>query len=220
MSDHQNNNKPEADDEALGDRRPLASRDTNWAHKATAMLAKTSIQPNQVSIGSIVFAGIAGLLFYVSGHVDPSYRWMLWLLAALACQFRLLCNLFDGMLAVEAGRKSADGLAWNEFPDRYADILIMIGIGYGIGFPSLGWAAACFSVLTAYTRELGNAVGAGADFIGPMAKQHRMAVITAASVLAAVTSFFDLHPMIAVGALLTSIRRSHRLLNKLNESSH
>jgi len=211
-------------------RRPLASRDTNLAHKATALLAKTAIQPNHVSIGSMVFAAIAGALYFFSGTTSGWGLAFCLILAALACQFRLLCNLFDGMLAVEAGRRTKDGLAWNEFPDRYADILILVGIGYGVGQPSLGWAAACFSVLTAYTRELRNAVGAGADFIGPMAKQHRMAVVTIASVLAAIaavvpmSSTMDLPrsilvlalAVITVAAAFTSIRRTVRLLKALN----
>ena len=212
----------------IGDRRPLASRNTGWAHNATAILSRTAITPNQVSIGSMVFAAIAGLLFYASGHVGGAASALLLVLAALSCQFRLLCNLFDGMLAVEAGRRTADGLAWNEFPDRYADILIFIGIGYGIGWPTLGWSAACFSVLTAYTRDLGNAVNAGAEFIGPMAKQHRMATVTAAAVLSAIASvavpsghYNELIlgvalAVVAVGALITSVRRTHRMLAKLN----
>ena len=222
-------------EQQIGDRRPLASRNTGWAHKATEKLAQTAITPNQISIGSMVFAAIAGLLFYMSGAggalADPisgGVRATLLLLAAFACQCRLLCNLFDGMLAVEAGRRTADGLAWNEFPDRYADILIFIGIGYGIGWPSLGWAAACFSVLTAYTRELGNAVDAGADFSGPMAKQHRMATVTVASIIAAIVSVVTpisqyagavmtiALVVVAIGALITSVRRSYRMIDHLN----
>ncbi len=217
----------------IGDRRPLASRNTGWAHKATAMLAKTRIQPNHISIGSMVFAALAGALFYTAGQLSGMAAAVVLIFAAIACQFRLLCNLFDGMLAVEAGRRSADGLAWNEFPDRYADILIFVGIGYGFGFASLGWAAGCFAVLTAYTRELGNAVGVGADFSGPMAKQHRMAAITIASVLAAIAAVFTSSGensipamimgaallVIVLGALLTSVLRTRRMLAALSGTS-
>ena len=212
-----------------GDRRPLASRNTGWARKATEKLGRTAITPNQISIGSMVFAALAGLLFYLQGFTQGAANGIVLILAALFCQCRLLCNLFDGLLAVEAGRSTPDGLAWNEFPDRYADILIFVGLGYGIGWPTLGWASACFSVLTAYTRELGNAVDTGADFSGPMAKQHRMATITVAAVVAAFVSFVapaSKYPtiilglaliVVAVGALLTSVRRTYRMVGSLND---
>jgi len=206
-------------------RRPLSSRNTHWARKGTQWLSTTRIQPNHISMASMVFAALAGLLFSVAPHSGALLKAFLLILAALACQARLLCNLFDGLLAVEAGRRTLDGFAWNEFPDRYADILIFIGLGYGVGLPSLGWAAACFSVLTAYTRELGNATGAGADFVGPMAKQHRMAVVTVAAVvgalLVAIPGITNLLltaslVIIVLGSVFTSLRRTKRLLNALN----
>jgi len=212
-----------------GDRRPLTSRSTGWAHKATELLAGTSITPNQVSIAGMVFAAVAAFLFYISMHTGGWSRAIPWFLAALACQLRLLCNLLDGMLAVEAKRGSADGAAWNEFTDRYSDILILVGMGYAIGQPILGWAAACFSVLTAYTRELSKAINMGADFVGPMAKPHRMAAVTAATVLGAIASIMMAHDstvpvlilsiglwVITLGTLGTAIRRTYRLIEKLN----
>jgi len=211
-----------------GDRRPLTSRDTGWARKGTQWLANTRLQPNQISMGSVVFAALAGLLFFIAPQTNGLLKAVLLILAALACQCRLLCNLFDGLLAVEAGRKTNDGIAWNEFPDRYADILILVGIGYGVGMPSLGWAAACFSVLTAYTRELGNTAGNGADFIGPMAKQHRMAVVTVAAVVGAFLVAYEpattwvltiALAVITLGAVLTSVRRTKRLLDALNSEN-
>ena len=59
------------------------------------------------------------------------------------------------MVAVEAGKSAPDGGFWNEFPDRISDTLIFAGIGYGIGWPALGWTAVAMALLTAYVRELG-----------------------------------------------------------------
>ena len=61
--------------------------------------------------------------------------------------------MLDGMVAVEGGKGSPDGPIWNEAPDRYSDIVILVGAGYGAAFagaasPSLGWAAAVFAVMT------------------------------------------------------------------------
>ncbi|WP_282609297.1 CDP-alcohol phosphatidyltransferase family protein [Pelagibius sp. Alg239-R121] len=201
-------------------RRPLASRDTSWAKRLAQALAKTSLSPNQVSQGSMLAAAIAGAAFWTSGQVDANAtRAILLISAAVFCQLRLLCNLFDGMLAIEAGKSAPDGAFWNEFPDRIADILILVGVGYGVGEPALGWAAAAFAVLTAYVRELGGANGMPADFCGPMAKPHRMAAITLAAVLAAFEPLWNGQNevlmialwLVAIGACVTSLRRAARL---------
>ncbi len=145
----------------LDNRRPLASRQTGWAAALTRWLAGTSITPNQISIASMVFAAIAGAAFWAAGTAqDPMPRALFLVAAAAFCQARLLCNLFDGMVAIEAGKSAADGGFWNEFPDRVSDLLIFAGIGYGIGQPALGWAAVAMAILTAYVRELGRGCGA------------------------------------------------------------
>lgn len=208
-----------SDDE---NRRPLASRDTGIARRITRYLASTRLSPNQISVASIVAAALAALGFFAASQVTGITQAVLLLFSALFCQLRLLCNLFDGMVAVEAGKRTSDGVAWNEFPDRFSDILIFVGIGFAIDLPELGWTAATFSVLTAYVREHGAAVGQGHDFVGPMAKQHRMAVVTFAALIGAtgMLSFYAVLSfalwVVVIGALFTSIRRIHRLLLKLN----
>ncbi len=189
-------------------RRPLKSRSAAWAQKLAAYLASTPITPNQISIASMGFAALAGGAFYLGGY---------WLLAAaLFIQLRLLCNLLDGMVAVEGGKSTPDGPFWNEAPDRLSDILIITGLGYGIGEPSLGWAAAALAILTAYIRELGNT----GDFSGPMAKPQRMALLTAAALLAAfgVNWLYPAIWVLIIGTGLTVIRRSHALISTLNRA--
>ncbi|OBQ58570.1 CDP-alcohol phosphatidyltransferase family protein [Mesorhizobium erdmanii] len=201
-----------------GDRRPLASRDTRWAQATARRLAGLSVTPNQISQGSILAGVLAGTAFWLGGQSDGMVRLLLLLAAALFCQLRLLCNLFDGMVAVEGGKASADGPFWNEFPDRIADIAIMVGIGYGIAMPGLGWSAACFSVLTAYVRELGRANEAPSDFSGPMAKPHRMAAATIAALLSSVEFLWNGRnevltlalAVIAIGSAATALRRAWR----------
>ena len=201
-----------------GDRRPLASRDTRWAQATARYLASRAITPNLISKGSIVAGILAGAAFWLAGRSDGMARIALLIAAALFCQLRLLCNLFDGMVAVEGGKAEADGPFWNEFPDRVADVAIMAGIGYGVDMPGLGWAAACFSVLTAYVRELGRANGGPSDFSGPMAKQHRMALVTAAALLSILEPLWNGRndvlivalAIVAVGSAVTALRRGYR----------
>jgi len=83
------NDDNNSNDDKIGDRRPLASRNTGWAHKATALLAKTNIQPNHISMGSMVFAAMAGALYFAGGQWGWAAQAILWALAALACQLRL-----------------------------------------------------------------------------------------------------------------------------------
>ncbi len=157
-------------DPAEAARRPLASRGSGWARTAAAALLKTSVTPNQISMVSIAFAALAGLALWFA----PQAPW-LFVLAAVGIQLRLLCNLLDGMVAVEGGRHSPVGALYNEFPDRIADSIIIVLMGYAAGLPMIGWAGALAAALTAYIRATGGALGLKQDFRGPMAKQHRMA---------------------------------------------
>jgi phosphatidylglycerophosphate synthase len=76
------------------------------------------------------------------------------LVGAAAVQLRLLCNLLDGLVAIEGGRGSATGELFNELPDRVSDVLALVAAGYAVTWvawaPELGWAAALAAVLTAY----------------------------------------------------------------------
>ena len=165
-------------------RRPIASRSTAWAQAAAALIARTPITPNQISLLSIVFAAIgAGALLICPG-------WLGLLTCAICIQLRLLCNLFDGMVAVEHEKGSPVGSLYNEVPDRVADSLLIVALGYAIAMPWLGWLGALLAMMTAYVRVLGGALGQVQDFRGPMAKAHRMATMTAACLLAMLELYF------------------------------
>lgn len=170
-----------------GDRRPISQRSHGWAKWLTRVLVQSGVTPNFISFTGIVFAALAGLCFYaIALATSAGDRTLLCLGAALFCQLRLLANMMDGMVAVEGGKGGPDGPIWNELPDRFADIFVLVGAGYGVAKlgladASLGWAAAVAAVMTAYVREVGRAAGAPADFSGPMAKPHRMFVMTMAA---------------------------------------
>ena len=207
----------------IKNRRPLASRQTGWAAALTKRVAAMSVTPNQISMASMAVSAVAGTAFWASGYADDAARIALLLAAALFCQLRLLCNLLDGMVAIEAGKSASDGAFWNEFPDRIADIFIFVGAGLGTFHPALGWAAAAFAVLTAYVREHGRACGAAADYSGPMAKQHRMAVMTAAALISIFSLIWSVFGaalvvalwIVAIGSAVTAARRAARLIAHL-----
>ncbi|MEZ5956641.1 MAG: hypothetical protein R3C27_05445 [Hyphomonadaceae bacterium] len=173
-------------------RRPIGQRSHGWAKWLAGALAKSGVTPNFISFTSIIFAALAGVCFYASAISEGGDRVMLLIGAALFCQLRLIANMMDGMVAVEGGKGGPDGPVWNELPDRFADIFILVGAGYGVAATgmfdaTLGWAAAAAAVMTAYVREVVRNAGAPADFSGPMAKPHRMFWMT----VFALVSIFD-----------------------------
>src|ERR1043166_9375593 len=96
--------------------------------------------------------------------------------------------MLDGMVALASGRASKVGELYNEVPDRVSDAAVFIGAGYAWGGNvALGYIATILAILTAYVRAAGKIAGAPNEFCGPMAKQHRMLVITVACVYSAVT---------------------------------
>ena len=171
-------------------RRPLRSRQSRWATTTAGWLARRQVRPNTISLASVVFAALAGGCLAGSGTDGPIPRPVLLVLAAAMIQLRLVCNLLDGMVAIEGGLKTKSGELYNDVPDRISDPLILVGAGYGVAWgpwgSALGWLAAALAIMTAYVRVLGVSVGTRAYFEGPMAKQHRMAVLTAASVIGAI----------------------------------
>jgi phosphatidylglycerophosphate synthase len=205
-------------------RRPLTSRNSAWAGAFARACVKAGLSPNTISIASILFAAAAASLFSVTPDARP--RDLLWLLlgAALMVQGRLVCNLLDGMVAIEGGKKTKSGEIYNELPDRIADPIILIGAGYCLATPPLwGWLAAVLALLTAYVRALGVAAGASQQFCGPMAKPHRMAVITIAAIVQAILPITSLSlpimtyalMLICAGCIVTVIRRTARIVREL-----
>jgi len=70
------------------------------------------------------------------------------------------------MVAIEGGKSTATGALFNEIPDRIADPLLLVPLGYAAGYPWLGWLMALLAVLTAYVRVLGGGLGQPQDFGG------------------------------------------------------
>ena len=205
----------------------MATRNAAWARSFAQWLGRLGVRPNAVSVAGVVFALLAGVAFSMVPNVTGGARVALLIGAAAGIQLRLLCNLLDGMLAVEGGFKSKTGELYNELPDRIADVLILVGAGYSVrhlayGVP-LGWAAAILAVFTAYVRLLGGSLGVTQHFIGPMAKQHRMFTLTLVTLLAAGEALLDVRPwairfglaVIVAGSILTAVRRTQRIAGEV-----
>ena len=186
-----------------------------------AFLGRSQISPNQISVASVVFSAIGAALLL-------KQRNPLGLMGcAFAIQMRLMCNLLDGMVAIEGGKHSPTGQLYNEFPDRVADSILIVALGYAVQYPALGWLGALAAALTAYVRVFGGALGLGQDFRGPMAKQHRMAVMTAGCLVGALefvlfgTQYALLlaSVLIAAGSLVTCITRTRAIALRINQAA-
>ena len=210
------------------DRRPIATRNRKWAQAATAWLAARDVSPNAISIAGMCACIVAGIALAVTSIAE--YR-ILWIIAALGAQLRLTANMLDGMVALASRRASKVGELYNEVPDRISDAAVFIGAGFAWGGNiALGYIATILAVFTAYVRAAGKIAGAPNEFCGPMAKQHRMLVITLICLYSAVTprswqiiSFNDSQiglmtlglVVIIVGCVITVFRRVSRIAHAL-----
>jgi len=207
---------------SVANRRPLKSRGSAWARLVTRLLLRSRISADQISLLGIVFSFAGGWAYALS----PGRPWLL-LIGALAIQLRLLCNLFDGLVAIEGGRKSPYGPLFNEAPDRLEDSLFLVAAGYAAGLLWLGLLAALLACLTAYLRTLGGSLGLPQDFSGPMAKQQRMATLTFGSIAAVAEALiwgsgYALLAalwLIVAGAALTAMRRTWRIAARLKAAA-
>jgi hypothetical protein len=112
-----------------------------------------------------------------------------------------------------------------------SDAAVFVGAGFAWGGNvALGYIATILAIFTAYVRAAGKIAGAPNEFCGPMAKQHRMLVITLACIYSAVVPrpwqilHFDNARLgvmalalfvITVGCLITVGRRLNRIAHAL-----
>jgi phosphatidylglycerophosphate synthase len=215
---------------AGSERRPLKTRDRAVFQRLASGMAARRVPPNVISASSILFAAAAGACLV--GTTGSNSR-LLFVLAAVFVQLRLLANMLDGMVALSTGESTPLGDMWNEVPDRFADVMILVGAGYAVGGSiELGFVASMLALLTAYLRAFGATHGVSGLFLGPMAKPHRMAAVTVACLWAALVPVtfpggigHELGAMtialwlIVAGAIVTVVRRLNRIASALSSRS-
>lgn len=160
------------------DRRPIAARNRQSSQALAHLLVRRHVSPNAISLVGMGCCLAAGLVLSAT-HLGGVLARGAWLLTALLIPLRLLANMLDGMVALESGTASPVGELYNDIPDRIADTAVLVGLGYAAGgHVALGYLAALLAMLTAYIRAVGKVAGAPQDFSGPMAKPHRMFLVT------------------------------------------
>ena len=170
------------------DRRPIAARSLRPVVATAGWLIARRASPDAISLAGMAAAILAGLAFALTREAPQAGR-ALWIAGAVLVQVRLMANLLDGMVAIGRGVASPLGELFNEVPDRVSDTAVLVGVGWAAGSVALGLAAALAAMATAYIRAVGKGVrglGLASDFAGPMAKQQRMALVTALAAACAV----------------------------------
>jgi phosphatidylglycerophosphate synthase len=210
-------------------RRPVGTRKVPFFQRLAKSLVVAGLTPNQISVASVIFAAVGAWGFYQLPQSEGVAFYGSVLLALLGIQLRLICNLIDGLMAVEGGMKTPTGELFNDIPDRFSDLFLIVAAANCIPFSwglSLGWLTAVLAILTAYIRVLGASLKQGHDFGGPMAKQHRMFALNLILVAAVIEKISTEHltysfavgiSVIALGSLITVFARLRRLSVKLNK---
>jgi phosphatidylglycerophosphate synthase len=211
------------------DRRPIRSREHRLWKAIAHALASRGVSANAISIAGMLACIVAGGSLAATSHL-PEHAHILWIAGAVLIQLRLICNMLDGMVAVERGTASPVGELYNEIPDRVSDMAALIGLGYAAqSSVPLGYLAAMLAVFVAYVRAMGKAAGAPNDFRGPMAKQQRMFICTLAALLMGILPLAWQAPfwggwtipsialaIICGGCLITALRRIVRAAHTLH----
>jgi phosphatidylglycerophosphate synthase len=209
-----------------GNRRPIAARNLATFQTFASWLAPR-LSANAVSLLGLA-CGLGAGAALAATACAPGRAW--WLVGAVLVQLRLLANLLDGMVAERAPQASRLGALYNEVPDRITDAAALVGLGYALGGDaSLGWLAAILATLTNYVRALGASLTGRQHFVGPFAKQQRMAVVTLVALVGAVAPGWIGQPLvgglaapalalavIAVGCALTAWRRLRLVAHDLD----
>ena len=210
-------------------RRKVSSRKVPFFQNFAKKLVRLGLTPNQVSILSAVFAATGGVALAQVLNSEGFNFYFFSILGLVGIQLRLICNLIDGLMAVEGGLRTPNGELYNDLPDRFSDLFLLVGASFSIPFTwgtDLGWVTSILAILTAYVRVLGACMQMGHDFSGPAAKQHRMFILNLVIIVGMIEHSVIGHvqysyvvglSVIALGSLATIFARLVRLNTKLTK---
>ncbi|WP_416839492.1 CDP-alcohol phosphatidyltransferase family protein [Haloferax sp. DFSO52] len=137
------------------------------------------LSPNGVSVIAFGFAVAAGVAFGIADQ--------LWYgLGALFVFLNGWLDLVDGALARKQGVSSKAGDMLDHVLDRYADIVVLVGLAAGIDSFALGLAAVTGVLMTSYLGTQIQAVGLGRAYGGLVGRADRLALIGLVGVASAV----------------------------------
>ena len=139
-------------------------------------LAEAGITANQVTLAALALSVGAGVVVAVTAGT----RGFL-LLVPLTLLVRMALNAIDGMLAREHDQKSLLGAVLNEIGDVVSDLALYLALIPALGVHNVAATPialfALGAVLTEFAGILGQTIGGGRRYDGPMGKSDRAVAI-------------------------------------------
>ena len=162
--------------------RPIVERSA-FAGKIARFLARLGVTPNFLSVLSLIFAAISGILFAVSSGECGNFNTLLFF-AGVFVAANAVFDTLDGVLARETGNATRKGDFLEHVLDRYADVFILLGIIFG-GYArwDVGTVAIVGVLLSSYIGVQAQAVGLKRVYGGILGRADILLLILAATVL-------------------------------------
>lgn len=166
-----------------------------------SLSVRLGLTPNGVSVAAVVLAGAAGVTFALAATTR-----LLYLVGAVLVLGNGMLDLLDGELARELGTDSDAGDLLDHVLDRYADVLLLVGLAAGTGRYALGLGAVTGVLMTSYLGTQAQAVGLDRVYGGLVGRADRLAIIgfgaAAAALLPTTVAAGPLGRLGVVGGLL------------------
>ncbi len=152
------------------------------------------INPNTISLFSLIFAGLTGLLFYLGG--------VLILASFVTLLLSALFDAIDGKVARMRNLSSKRGDLMDHVLDRYSDILIMLGFVFSIHAQMwIGLLAVIGVLLTSYLGVQSQALGLRRNYSGILGRADRLVLM----LLFILLQFFIAYHAVLYSILITPI---------------
>jgi len=136
------------------------------------------LTPNGVSVIAALTAVAAGASYYWAGPAAPGSV-LVYLLGSVFVLLNGYFDVVDGALARAQGTDSDGGDLLDHVLDRYADIVIVVGLAVGLGPTGylLGLAAVTGVLMTSYLGTQTQAVGLDRTYGGLVGRADRLAIV-------------------------------------------
>jgi archaetidylinositol phosphate synthase len=157
--------------------RPLADR---LLAPFVAGAVRLGLTPNAISVIAFLLAAVAAGCFYGAG-TEP----LLYLAGAVLVFLNGWLDLLDGAIARELSAESRAGDLLDHVLDRYADIVIIVGLAGGVDEWLIGIAAVTGVLMTSYLGTQAQAVDLDRVYGGLLGRADRLALVGATTVVTA-----------------------------------
>ncbi len=142
--------------------------------------AKRDVDPNKLTVLGLVVTAAAAVGYYLS---SPEQAWLLIVGSALLTIGATLDSV-DGLLARATDQATALGDYLDHAFDRFADVLVLLGLTFSPWVPlEVGLFALVGTLLTSYMGTQAQAVGVGRDYGGLLGRADRLFLLTVAPAL-------------------------------------